>query len=164
MGEPHPARYGDPRDGSKWHVTPDDEADYVDAVRKMLDLVYANKFDAAEAAARAADKRWPDSPGIASARCDMAIRQNQDGAAASHCKAAIAAFPGDSWALYLYGILQLKQRDPHPGIEALQKAIAADPELAQAWRALGKGLERAGDKADLDKLRTGYQAAFGRPL
>ena len=158
------ARYGDPRDGSKWHVTPDDEADYVDAVRKMLDLVYASKYDAAEAAARAADKRWPGSPGIASARCDLAIRQNQDGAAASHCKAAIAAFPGDSWALYLYGVLQLKQRDPRPGIEYLQKAIAADPELAQAWRALGKALERAGDTADLRKLKADYQAAFGSPL
>jgi predicted Zn-dependent protease len=158
------ARYGDPRDGAKWHVTPDDEADYVDAVRKMLDMVYANKYDAAEAAARAADKRWPGSPGIASARCDLATRQNNDAAAESHCKAAIAAFPGDSWALYLYGILQLKQRDPHPGIEYLQKAIAADPELAQAWRALGKALERAGDNADLQKLKTDYQAAFGTPL
>jgi predicted Zn-dependent protease len=158
------ARYGDPRDGAKWHVTADNEADYVDAVRKMLDLVYASKYDAAEAAARAADKRWPGSPGIASARCDLAVRQNQDAEAASHCKAAIAAFPGDSWALYLQGILELKQRDPRPGIASLQKAITADPELAQAWRALGKALERAGDTADLEKLKTDYQAAFGTPL
>jgi tetratricopeptide (TPR) repeat protein len=158
------ARYGDPRDGAKWHVDPDNEADYVDAVRKILDLVYANKFDAAETAARAAEKKWPGSPGIASARCDLAVRQNQDAAAAGHCKAAIAAFAGDSWAWYLLGIVQLKDRDPHPGIESLKKAIAADPELAQAWRALAKGLERAGDTADLDKLRTDYQAAFGSPL
>ncbi|HTJ47133.1 MAG TPA: hypothetical protein VL463_33760 [Kofleriaceae bacterium] len=158
------ARYGAPRDSSKWKVNPDNEADYVETVRKMLDLVYANKFGEAETLGRSADKKWPGSPGVASARCDLAIRQNQDGAAASQCKAAIAKFPGDSWALYLQGILLLKQRDPHPGIESLKKAIAADPELAQAWRALAKGLERADDKADLEKLRADYQAAFGQPL
>jgi hypothetical protein len=157
-------RYGAPHDAARWHVTPDNEADYVDAVRKILDLVYAEKYAEADKLARTADKTWPGAPGIASARCDLAIRQNQDAAAAAQCKAALAAFPSDSWALYLYGILQLKQRDPHPGIESLKKAIAADPELAQAWRALAKGLERLDDKRDLDQLRKDYQAAFGQPL
>jgi tetratricopeptide (TPR) repeat protein len=158
------ARYGDPRDGARWRVTPDNEADYVDTVRKILDLVYANDFAGAGTLARTAEARWPGSPGVASARCDLAIRQNQDAAAAAHCKAAIAAFPGDSWAQYLLGILALKQRDPQPGIASLKKAIAADPELAQAWRALAKALERANATADLEKLRSDYQAAFGQPL
>jgi predicted Zn-dependent protease len=157
-------RYGDPRDGARWKITPDNEADYVETVRKILDLVYADKYGEADKLARTADKRWPGAPGIASARCDLAIRQNQDGAAGAACKAALAAFPTDSWALYLSGILLLKQRDPAPGIESLKKAIAADPELAQAWRALAKGLERANATADLAKLRSDYQAAFGQPL
>ena len=157
-------RYGAPRDSARWKITPDNEADYVDAVRKILDLVYASKYGEAEKLAATTERRWPGAPGTASARCDLAIRQDQDAAAAGQCKAAIAAFPSDSWALYLYGILQLKQRDPHPGIESLKKAIAADPELAQAWRALAKALERANAKADLDKLRADYQAAFGQPL
>src|SRR5262249_2897347 len=38
------ARYGAPRDGGRWRVTPDSEADYVDSVRKILDLIYASDF------------------------------------------------------------------------------------------------------------------------
>ena len=158
------ARYGDPRDGARWKVTPDNEADYVAAVKAVLALVYKEQFEQAEKAAAAADKRWPRSPGIASARCDLLIRRKDPGGAAAQCRAAIAAFPGDSWALYLDGILLLAKADPHPGIERLKQAIAADPELAQAWRALAQALARAHDDADLAKLKADYQAAFGSPL
>jgi len=158
------ARYGDPPDGHRWHVTADTEAAYIGSVRKVLDLIYAGKFGAAGKAARAADRRWPGAPGIAAARCDLAIRQGNPGAARAHCRAALAAFPGDSWALYLDGILQLRGRDPSPGIRSLRAAIAADPALGQAWRALAKALERGGQKAELEQLRKDYLALFHQPL
>jgi predicted Zn-dependent protease len=157
------ARYGDPRDGARWKITPDNEADYVAAVREILELGYANKFGPAAQRARAAEKRWPGAPGLAADRCDLGVRQNDEGAARAACKAALAAFPGDSWALYLDGVIELRHDDQR-GIARLKQAIAIDPDLAQAWRALAKVYQRDGDHAALDQLRTDYQAAFGTPL
>jgi len=157
-------RYGVPKDGKRFRLGPDDEADYVDAVRKVLDLGYGGKLAEAERAARAADRRWPGSPGIAAARCDLELRGGRVAAARARCKAALAADPGNSWALYLTGILELKQRDPAPGIATLKKAIAADPDLAQAWHALAQAYQRTGGGAPLDQLRTDYQKRFGQAL
>jgi hypothetical protein len=47
---------------------------------------------------------------------------------------------------------------------SLRKAIAADPELAQAWRALAKALERDGDQAALETLKSEYVQRFRQPL
>jgi tetratricopeptide (TPR) repeat protein len=158
------ARYGAPRDGRRFHLGPDDEAAYVDAIREVLDLGYAGKLAEAGRAARAADRRWPGSPGIAAARCDLELRAGHTAAARARCKAALAADPGDSWALYLSGLLELQHRDPAPGIATLERAIAADPDLAQAWHALAQAYARTGGGAPLDQLRADYQKRFGQPL
>jgi hypothetical protein len=50
------------------------------------------------------------------------------------------------------------------GIASLRDAIAAEPELAQAYRALGKASRRAGDAAAKAQLATEYQARFGAAL
>ena len=46
------ARYGVPRDGKKYKITPESEGELVLAVRGVLDLVYANKLAEADKAAR----------------------------------------------------------------------------------------------------------------
>ncbi|MCE9577741.1 MAG: tetratricopeptide repeat protein [Deltaproteobacteria bacterium] len=158
------ARYGAPREGARWKLTSETEADYVQAVRGLLDLVYASKYAEATKAAAAADKRWPGAPGIGAARCDLAMRQGQRDAARAHCARAVKAFPDDSWALYLLGVIQLNDPRPATGIATLRKAIAVDPTLAQAWRALAKGLRRAKDTQGLADLATRYQAQFGQAL
>ena len=45
-----------------------------------------------------------------------------------------------------------------------QAAIAADPDLGQAWRTLGKALGRYGTAEELAQLRADHQARFGRAL
>ncbi|HEX2691008.1 MAG TPA: tetratricopeptide repeat protein, partial [Kofleriaceae bacterium] len=97
------ARFGIPR-GAKF-VTPDQEAALVTAIRHALDLIYENKFGDAERALAAADKQWPNSPGLGAARCDLAFRMGQIEAAKEACARALAVDPGDSWALYLLGVL-----------------------------------------------------------
>ncbi len=157
------ARYGVPR-GAKF-VAPDAEGTLVGAVRDALDLVYANKFGDAERAIAKAERTWPNAPGLAADRCDLAMRQNQIGAARAHCNRAIAAQPDESWALYLSGVIEMK--DPsgtRAGIVKLKLAIAADPELGQAWRTLAKAYAREKDKAALDELGRAYQAKFNAPL
>jgi predicted Zn-dependent protease len=100
-------------------------------------------------------------------RCDLAFRQNQVDAARAACNRALAVDPDESWALYLGGVLALKDTSAagtKAGIEKLKRAIAVDPALAQAWRALGKAYDRAGDKAAHDELGKWYQAKFQQAL
>jgi predicted Zn-dependent protease len=157
------ARYGVPR-GTKL-VAPEHEAALVAAVKKALELVYASKYADAEKALAAADKTWPGAPGLAAARCDLALRTGQIDQARAACQRSLSADPNESWALYLSGVLALRDASgTKTGIDQLKKAIAVDPELGQAWRTLAKAYARAKDKAALDRLAQDYQARFGQAL
>ena len=95
------------------------------------------------------------------------ICDEQIDAARAHCQRALAADPDDSWALYLAGVLALKDTSgsgTKAGVEKLKHAIAVDADLGQAWRALGKAYERAHDQAAHDELAKQYQAKFNQAL
>jgi predicted Zn-dependent protease len=159
------ARYGVPK-GAKF-VKPEQEGELVTAVKNALSLVYANKYAEANKAIAAGEKRWPGAPGFAAVRCDLALRQTQLEPAKVACNKALAGDPNESWALYLSGVIAMKDTSDagtQRGIEQLKKAILADPELGQAWRTLAKAYARAKDQASLDKLAAEYQQKFGSPL
>lgn len=157
------ARYGVQR-GAKY-VKPEGEADLVAAVRTALSLVYANKFGEADRAIAAGEKKWPGAPGFEGVRCDLLMRQSQFGPAKAACARALATDPHESWALYLTGVLDLREPGTSAaGKEKLKAAIAADPELAQAWRTLAKAYARDKDKAALDELGKAYTAKFNQVL
>jgi tetratricopeptide (TPR) repeat protein len=159
------ARYGVPR-GAKF-VKPEQESALVGAVRDALSLVYANKYPQAEKAIAAGEKKWPGAPGFAAVRCDLALRKQQLDAARAACNRALGTDPNLSWALYLSGVIALKDTSnagTQTGIEKLKKAIATDPELGQAWRTLAKAYVRAKDRAALEQLSKDYAAKFGSPL
>ena len=157
------ARYGLPPTG-KGHVPAADEAAYIAAVREILDLVYASKFPAAAAKAKAAEKRWPRTPGVLGARCDLALRQSSAAAATALCDQAIKIWPGAAWAQYLRGVILLQRGKTTPAIAALRAAIAAEPTLAAAYRTLGKAYTLAGDQAGHAALDADYQQRFGARL
>lgn len=159
------ARYGVPK-GAKF-VKPEDEAALVGTVREALNLVYASKYPQAEKTIAAGEKKWPGAPGFAAVRCDLALRQAQLDAARTACNKALAADPNLSWALYLAGVIELKNTSDtgtKSGIDKLKKAIAVDPELGQAWRTLAKAYSRAKDKSAFDQLNKDYATKFGQPL
>jgi tetratricopeptide (TPR) repeat protein len=156
------ARYGVPRGAA--FVAPQDEGALVSGVRQSLDAVYADKYGDAERLLAELGKRWPRAPGLFAVRCDLALRREQIAEARRQCAAALRADDGQSWAHYLAGILALRGPDTAGGISHLRRAIALDGDLAQAWRALGKALQRSRDKAALAKLAVDYQARFGQPL
>jgi tetratricopeptide (TPR) repeat protein len=157
------ARYGLPPSG-KAAVPAADEGAYVAAVREILDLVYASKFADATAQAKAAERRWPRTPGVLGARCDLALRQGATGAATALCDQAIKQWPGAAWAQYLRGVMLLQRGKTRPAIAALRAAISGEPELAAAYRTLGKAYSLAGDKPGHDALDTDYQQRFGNRL
>jgi tetratricopeptide (TPR) repeat protein len=147
------SRYGAPK-GSKI-VAPEDEAAQVNA----------SKYGEAEKTLVAAEKKWPGAPGLLAARCNLNVNLGQTAAARAACDKAVAAHPRASWALYLSGIIALKDASgTKTGIDKLKKAIEVDPELGQAWRTLAKAYARANDKAAIDQLAKDYQAKFGTPL
>lgn len=157
------ARFGIAR-GAKF-VAPEQEAALVAAIRGVLDLIYASKFGDAERALAAADKRWPNAPGLIAARCDLAFRMGQIEAARAACSRALAADASDSWALYLLGVLLLRDAGTtNAGIAKLKAAIVVDPDLGQAWRSLAQAYARGKDQAALDQLGKAYFAKFGQPL
>lgn len=156
------ARYGVTRGGS--FVAPEDEGELVAGIRAALDAIYADKHAEAEQQLAKLSKRWPKAPGIAAVRCDLALRKEQLAAARGYCAAALRADDEQSWAHYLSGILVLRGRDTKSGIAHLRKAITIDPDLGQAWRALGKALQRVNDTAGYTRLNAEYQARFGQPL
>ena len=50
------------------------------------------------------------------------------------------------------------------GIALLRQAIELDPDLAQAWRTLGKALSRSGRTAEREHLASEYYRRFGAAL
>ncbi|MBK7534410.1 MAG: hypothetical protein IPI49_03365 [Myxococcales bacterium] len=159
------ARYGVPRGAT--FVRPEQEGELVAAIRAGLDAVYADKYAEADKHLAGASKRWPQAPGIAAVRCDLALRREQLAEARRQCALSLRGDDGQSWAHYLSGILALRGQgaaDTGRGVTHLRRAIAIDPDLAQAWRALGKALERAKDQAGLAQVRADYQARFGQVL
>ena len=157
------ARYGLPRDGKL--VKPEAEGAFVAAIQAALDLIYATKYGEAERSLAAAERKWPGAPGIAAARCDLELRQGHIADARGACQRALASDPNDSWALYLSGVLALKtESGTKSGIEQLKIAIAVDPDLGQAWRALGKAYAREHATADLERLGKDYAAKFNQQL
>ena len=158
------ARYGLPENGQRWKIGLDDEGEYVLLVRELLDLVYASKGAEMSAKAAAGEKRWKGAPGILAARCDLHLRAGEMGKARALCKQAVSAWPRAAWAQYLSGVIAFQDGNARAAATALRKAIEADPELAQAYRALGKALQVTGDKAGREALAAQYRARFGNEL
>ncbi|MFN0246527.1 MAG: tetratricopeptide repeat protein [Kofleriaceae bacterium] len=156
-------RYGVPR-GAKF-VKPEDEAALVATVRASLELVYASKYGDAEKTLAAAEKKWAGAPGLAATRCDLALRMGSIEAARAACNKALEAQPDESWALYLSGVIALKEASgTKAGIDFLKRAIVVDAELGQAWRTLAKAYTRAKDRAAYEALAKEYQAKFNQAL
>jgi tetratricopeptide (TPR) repeat protein len=155
-------RYGVPRDGARWKLVPEDDPAAVVAVHAVLDAANVDRFADAKKAADIAEKRWPGLPGLLAARCDLAFRRRELGAARQYCTRAIA-HGKSSWALYLLGVIEL-QNDGRAamaaGIARLREAIELDPDLGHAWRALGKAYVRTNATAERDQLRREYYARF----
>lgn len=159
------ARYGIAK-GTK-AVKPQEEAALVTAIRGALNLVYSNKHGEAARAIAAAEKKWPNAPGLAAARCDLELRKTNLGGARAACAKALSLDANTSWALYLSGVIELKNTSAggtKRGIERLKAAIAVDADLGQAWRTLAKAYARARDQAALDQLAKDYATKFGTPL
>jgi predicted Zn-dependent protease len=159
------ARDGVPRGAA--FVKPEDEAALVTAVVHARTLINASKHGEAEKALAAAEKKWPGAAGLLTERCELLVYSSAYDAARAQCDRALKADPDASWALYLSGVIALRDTSAggtRAGVEKLKRAIAVDPELGPAWRTLGKAYSRLKDKAAFQALDTQYQAKFNQAL
>jgi predicted Zn-dependent protease len=159
------ARYGVAK-GNKL-IKPEAEGPYVVGLKAASSMIYANKYADAHKAFDALDKKWPNAPGTLAFRCDLAMREGNIGGAQATCNRALAADPNESWALYLAGVIALRDTSASglkSGVDKLKRAITIDPDLGQAWRALAKAYARAKDQAAIEALAKDYTAKFGAPL
>jgi tetratricopeptide (TPR) repeat protein len=159
------SRYGIPKNAKG--IKPEEEAALVSAVRNALMLANGTKYSDAIKAISAGEKRWPTSPGFSTVRCDLELRKAKLPAAKAACARALSLDPNTSWALYLSGVIELKNTSAagtKRGIEKLKKAIEVDPDLGQAWRTLAKAYQRAKDGTSLEQLGKDYATRFNTPL
>ena len=154
------ARYGiDPR-----VIRPDKEAEYVAAVRDLLKLVYARKFPEAEKRAAELRRRFGDAAGIDASLCDLEVRRKKYPAARALCDKAIARYADEAWAHYLLGLLDKRDKKPEAALQHLERAIALDAELENAYQVAVELYGAAGRKEDAARLRKAYKEQFGRDL
>jgi predicted Zn-dependent protease len=159
------SRYGIPKNAKG--IKPEEEAALVSAVRNALTLANGTKYADAIKAISAGETKWPASPGFSTVRCDLELRKAKLPAAKAACAKALSLDPNTSWALYLSGVIELKDTSAagtKRGIEKLRKAIEVDPDLGQAWRTLAKAYQRAKDGTSLEQLGKDYATRFNTPL
>lgn len=157
-------RYGLPPSGQRHKITPEREAEYLAEVRVVLDLVYAKELDKARKLAQKGLKAFPDAPGLLGALCDLEYRARHFDAARSRCARAIHGYDEASWPRYLMGIIELRSQRNASGIAHLEKAIAMDPDLRQAYHALYQAYQRVKNKDGQQALHESYYNRFQMPI
>jgi tetratricopeptide (TPR) repeat protein len=161
------SRYGLPPLGSKRRgarLPPTADADYINAVKAVLKLVYARKLGEAEKLAAATRRRFGETAGIETALCDLEIRRRRYPVARTHCKRALRLFEGGAWTHYLSGLLEQRDGRRARAIEHLTRAIELDSTLRHAYKVLEELYRDAGMTAELEALRARYRASFGSSL
>lgn len=157
-------RYGLPVTGSRFGITPEREGDYLQLVRTTLDMVYARQGAEARKLAMQGLKKFKNAPGLQGVLCDMELRAKKLAAARSRCRQALAGYDEASWPRYLLGIIELGYRKNSAGISHLQRAIAMDPDLRQAYHALYQAYRRVNDADGRFQLESTYLERFGIPI
>jgi tetratricopeptide (TPR) repeat protein len=145
-------------------VPPDREAAYVAAIRDLLKLVYARKFDEAERQAARLRKEYGEAAGIDASLCDLEVRRKKYPAARALCDRAIGRYQGAAWAHYLLGLLDKRDKKVEAALAHLEKAFALDPELENAYQVAAELYGSAGRAADAARVRKAYKDQFGRDL
>jgi predicted Zn-dependent protease len=145
-------------------VAPEREADYVEAIRALLQLVYAHKFPEAEKRAAALRKQFGDSAGVEGALCDLEIRRKKYPAARARCQKALARDDGAAWAHYLTGLLDKRDKKPDAALAHLERAIALDGELEHAYQVAVEMYGAAGRTGDAARVRKAFKTQFSRDL
>jgi predicted Zn-dependent protease len=144
-------------------VPADHEGDYIRTMRQALsDLDSPKGPAAANKAAEALSRAYPDAAGPYAIRCEAAVRSRKPLRAEKACDEALRLWDGSVRAQYFGAITDLHRGRPHRARKRLRRAIELDPELDAAWQTLRETLIRQRRRTEVDALETDYRDQFGK--
>jgi tetratricopeptide (TPR) repeat protein len=139
------------------------EADYVELFWKTYEELSPSSLAAARRRIADAEKRFGKVPGLLALRCAVEAYANVKGAAAKKaCEAALAAYEESVLAHFHAGRVALARKKRDEAVAHMERVVALDAEVEQAWEALAELYED--DSAKLVDLRLRYRKVFGRTL
>ena len=145
-------------------VPPEQESDYIDAIKQVLSLTYGHQYDQARAAANTAHQQFPRAAGPDMALCDLELRQGHAAPARRACERALERYDQAVWAMYLLASIDARDQHWPAATRHLERAMEIEPAMQPAWRLLAKVYERSKRDDALGPLRERYQTRFGEPL
>ena len=128
-----------------------------------LKLAYANDFAKATSAAKSLDQNFAGSVGGDLVRCEIAMHQRSYASALRSCQSVVAKHARNSWARYLQGVAHAREGRSKEAMVLLAAAIADDPTLEPAYKALAQLYRKSGDSR-LGALKSAYKLHLKKTL
>jgi len=136
----------------------------VAGVRDLLSAIYDSHFDDAEKRAAKLERAFRGAAGTHAALCDMEVRRHRYPIARAHCRDALRRYGDAAWAHYLTGLLDKHDSSPKSAVEHLERAIALDPDLENAYEVAAELYTQLGRADDKKRVGEKYKTKFGRAL
>jgi tetratricopeptide (TPR) repeat protein len=150
--------WGLPRGDGHGSPAPDEENAYVNLWRRVMGDLDKGRLKQVRSSLAEGQKRFADVPGLLTLSCEVALIQHELGPATKHCSAALAAMEEQPRAHYLLAHVKLDQGARLAALAPMKRSVELDPrqrepwlELAQLYRALGRGKESTQAMLDADK-------------
>jgi tetratricopeptide (TPR) repeat protein len=155
--------FGLPAASERFHLKPEDEPAYADAMLNGIELSGAGKLREARAATDKALRQFPGAPGLLTLSCELGVREGRPRPAAKQCAASVAAMEEQPRAHYLLAQTRLATGQPDAAIAPLRRALALDPHERAYWEALADVYRGLGRRKDLMSLLADYAEALPSP-
>jgi tetratricopeptide (TPR) repeat protein len=124
---------------------------------RVLELISAQEFAAAEELCRELLQKTPEDVNILGLRGAVLIKLNRLDEAEAVLRQALRLAPSFAKPHEDLGIVLLEKGNPAGAVEVLENAVRLDPALELAWFNLGKALARLGRGAEADAA---YEKSF----
>ena len=147
------------RYGASTNISESEEGAYLRQLQVGLQFVYKQEYEKASALGAAMQSSYVTSIAQPLLKCEIGLRKKKYKNALKACEKVLGLQPRNSWALYLSGVLSLRQKKSEQGIVFLQKALQFDPNLRAAFVALETTFKKNQDA----RLRP-LQERFGNRL
>jgi tetratricopeptide (TPR) repeat protein len=149
---------GLPRARARFSLPPEREAGLVALFWELTALVNGQKREARDRIA-AAQREYPNAPGLAMLSCELDVRAGRARAAQKACAAALAGMEDFPRAHYLLAHTRLATGAVAAAVAPLRRAIELDPGERSAWLTLADVYRKLGRRDELKALLLAQERA-----
>lgn len=151
-----------PVDAARSGVAVEREGDFIRAAMEVEALLERGAMEKARARVAGLSREFPRAALPHVLQCEMNLRTGRQGPARTACRQAVATHEEAVQAHLLLGLMAAGVNAE--GRSHLERAIALEPELPEAWRMLAQQYRAAGLGKELRNLQERYRARFAREL